>query len=258
MSVYDKVFDKNILLDNIFFNVKTVTKHKDADEFKNNEPNLYEEWINSLYVPDENKNNYVYLNKKYSSECVYIPEYAKIVAITYAYMEIVDNKLKRNIFHIVDNDESVIIDKFFSFLNQKFIDSQESTPKFLHKLTGHNITNFDIPFLIKRFLILNANNSHEKILPPLFKMSISSKPWESNIIDTADVYRFGGNKHTSLSLISEVLGLKKTVTLEKNDVLSEKYWSSFENRDVVIKEIVSQSMNITNLVIQYLNQLKNL
>lgn len=66
---------------------------------------------------------------------------------------------------------------------------------------GHNIKEFDIPFLCRRMLINNVP------LPPAMDLS-GKKPWENPHIDTLDLWRFGDYKnYTSLALLAEILGI---------------------------------------------------
>jgi 3'-5' exonuclease len=67
--------------------------------------------------------------------------------------------------------------------------------------TGHNIKEFDIPYISRRLLI-NA-------LPlPGFLQFSGKKPWETNLIDTMQLWKFGDYKnYTSLNLLANCLGI---------------------------------------------------
>lgn len=75
-------------------------------------------------------------------------------------------------------------------------------------LCGHNIKEFDIPYLARRMMI------NEVTLPPQLDLA-GLRPWEVPHIDTFELWRFGDAKsYTKLDLILEVLGLPSS----KNDI----------------------------------------
>jgi len=134
----------------------------------------------------------------------------------------------------------------------------KSSPHFFPTLCGHNIMNYDIPMLIKRFLI-HRSKFENKTLPLLLKKSLDSKPWESKIIDSVNVWKFNGNDYTPLMLIADYLGLKKTVDLDALPVLSTTYWETLkESPEKALEYISLQSATQTNLVVQLINELRQL
>ena len=67
--------------------------------------------------------------------------------------------------------------------------------------TGHNIKEFDIPFICRRLLIKGLP------IPPFLDFQ-NMKPWETNMIDTFQYWRFGDYKHfTSLKLLAAALNV---------------------------------------------------
>ena len=67
-------------------------------------------------------------------------------------------------------------------------------------LVGHNIKNFDIPFLAKRYLF------HGMQVPPALKTA-GKKPWEIPHKDTMEFLRFAGDCSMSLRSACFLLGL---------------------------------------------------
>ena len=64
---------------------------------------------------------------------------------------------------------------------------------------GHNIKEFDIPFLCRRMMI----NGLE--VPDYLDFQ-NKKPWETNLLDTFQYWRFGDYKnYTSLNLLAAAL-----------------------------------------------------
>ncbi len=70
------------------------------------------------------------------------------------------------------------------------------------RLCGHNIKEFDVPYIARRMLI------HNMQVPKLL-LDARRKPWESQVIDTMDMWKFGDYKHyTSLKLLCKVLNVQ--------------------------------------------------
>ena len=70
-----------------------------------------------------------------------------------------------------------------------------------YNFCGHNIKEFDIPYICRRMLINN--------LPMPLQLQINNrKPWEVNLMDTLDYWKFGDCKnYTSLRLLTAVFGI---------------------------------------------------
>jgi hypothetical protein len=95
---------------------------------------------------------------------------------------------------IYNDDEEKVLREFSDLLENYYSGAQKL-------LCGHNIKEFDIPFLARRILI--------KGLPIPKKMRLfGKKPWETPLLDTLELWKFGDYKHyTSLKLLTEILGI---------------------------------------------------
>ena len=93
-------------------------------------------------------------------------------------------------------------------LLKAFVESLESfhakIPAF--HFAGHNIKEFDIPYISRRLLI------NQMQLPSFMQFS-GKKPWETNMIDTMQLWKFGDYKnYTSLKLLAASLGIETPKT----------------------------------------------
>jgi len=83
---------------------------------------------------------------------------------------------------------------------------------------GHNIREFDIPFLCRRFLINGLP------LPDCMDFG-GMKPWQIPMEDTLQLWRFGDYKHyTSLDLLATVLALPSSKTNMDGSQVADVYW----------------------------------
>ena len=254
MELFESVFNKTNIYESLFFNIKSVLKYPTVDEFEKNENKLFNAWVQNV-----GKYNYssftiddIYLKNGYK-----YPELNKIVAITYATLYLKDGEIKRFFKKIVNNDENIVIDTFIDILQQLSLDGVKSTPHYFPTLCGYDVINTDIPLLLKRF-VLKRNELTNKTIPLMLKKVLSAKPWDStSVIDVSSVWKFNGNGNTSLSFISEYLGLKKTVDLLSFEELNKYYWENIEKKpEETLSHIALQSATQTNLVIQLMNDLR--
>jgi 3'-5' exonuclease len=96
---------------------------------------------------------------------------------------------------IYDHDEANLL-KGFLELTDKFYKHKRR-----FQFAGHNIREFDIPFLCRRMII------HGIELPAYLQL-YGAKPWEINMLDTMQWWKFGDYKNfTSLNLLAHILNI---------------------------------------------------
>jgi hypothetical protein len=259
-ELFDEVFNPSRVYNTLFFNVKPVLRYKTIEELKQEKPTLHERWeyltksrYNDRY-PNDTKAQTIY-----EKHAVYYPEFSRIVAITYATLYVDEGKVKRYMKKIVNDNEFIVLATFIDELHQISSDGAHSNPQSFPTLCGHNIIGHDIPHLIKKFVLYRNRFENNKQIPLILKKALTTKPWESGIIDTLNVWKFNGYEKTPLMLIAEFLDLKKVVDLESLDEMSRKYWELVETEPEKALEYVSlQSATQTNFVIQIMNELRQL
>jgi hypothetical protein len=264
MALFEDVFNKAGIYEMLFFNVKTVLEHPTLANLEEKNKKLYDRWS---YIAETKYSNEIdgdiemAMETIYQKNAVYYSEFAKIVAISYATLYVDNGELKRDFKKIVNENERIVIETFFDELRLLSSQATKSNPHFFPSLCGHNIISYDIPTLVKRFVLLNSQSENDKKnqLPLILKRCLNIKPWESGIIDVVNVWKFNGFEHTSLMLISDYLGLKKTVDLLPLNELSQYYWENIDKDSKATLNFMGlQSATQTNLVIQLMNELRQI
>jgi len=121
-------------------------------------------------------------------------EFSKIICISVGFFYRKDNEQFFRVKSFADTDEKQLLQDFTVMLN-KFMKTNE------HCVCGHNIKEFDIPFICRRLLINN-------LAIPQGINAAGKKPWETSFIDTLELWRFGDYKnYTSLKLLSAVFNI---------------------------------------------------
>jgi predicted PolB exonuclease-like 3'-5' exonuclease len=121
-------------------------------------------------------------------------EFGKIVCISAGVVFLRNGERFFKVKSFSGDDEVQLLQEFGKVLNGFCND-----PK--NQICGHNIKEFDIPFIARRMLINGIP------LPPVMDIA-GKKPWEVKYLDTLDLWKFGDYKHyTSLALLTTIMGI---------------------------------------------------
>lgn len=144
----------------------------------------------------------------YESNAGIWAEFGKIVCISVGFITKFD-KIRIKSFY--GHSEKKILEDFADLLRKNFFSAQSL-------LCGHNVKEFDIPFLARRMLI----NQIE--LPNLLSL-FGKRPWEVPHLDTMELWKFGDYKHfTSLNLLANVFGIKTPKDDIDGSMVAEVYY----------------------------------
>ena len=136
-------------------------------------------------------------------------------------------------------NEQDVIQGFACLLNGHFYD------KYHHTLAGHNVKEFDIPFLCRRMVI------HQIKLPNLMRIS-GARPWQiPHILDTIELWKFGDYKnYSSLDLLCSVLDIPSPKDKMDGSEVSGAFWNGRldEIKDYCEKDLVATARVILRLL----------
>lgn len=121
-------------------------------------------------------------------------EFGKIVTISCGIVS--ENKAGKSIRlkSFSSHDERKLLLDFAELLKGYY-----HTPN--HALCGHNAKEFDFPFIARRMLINGVD------IPDILDIA-GKKPWEVNLLDTMELWKFGDYKHyTSIALLCHIFGV---------------------------------------------------
>lgn len=139
-------------------------------------------------------------------------EFARVVCIVVGSLQQNGEVWKLRLKSVANEEEATLLRDFVELLG-KVLQFYPNTV-----FCGHNIKEFDIPFLCRRMIINGI------ALPEMMQLN-GKKPWEVNHIDTMDMWRFGDYKHfTSLSLLAEVLGIPSPKDDMDGSMVADVFW----------------------------------
>lgn len=140
-------------------------------------------------------------------------EFAKIICISAGRFVIDDGEITIKIKSYHHEDEKQLLELF---LKDVLVFEQKQEVIFC----GHNIKEFDLPFICRRSLI------HALELPKTLQLS-GTKPWNNPHIDTLELWRFGDYKHyVSLDLLAAVFDIPSSKTDMDGSQVSDAYWKN--------------------------------
>jgi hypothetical protein len=165
-------------------------------------------------------------------------EFGKVVCITLGIFRKEKETLQLRLKSFAGHDEKKLLAEFCDLLDHHY----HKTDRF--QFAGHNVREFDIPFLSRRLLV------NRLPLPALLDIS-GKKPWEVHMLDTLQMWRFGDVKHyTSLKLLALILGIDSPKDdIEGKDVGSV-YWHE-KNLDRIVAYCQRDVTTVAQLILRF-------
>ena len=226
---------QNIVLENlILIDIETVPQHPDFDLLNEEWKQLWQEKtqrsLPDLTTPAE----------FYPQRAGVMAEFAKIICISMGYFTKQGNVLQLRLKSFYGDDEKVLLQSFVTVLNQ--VETKNNKWSF----SGHNIKEFDIPFICRRLLV----NS----LPiPAYLDFQNMKPWDTNMVDTFQYWRFGDYKnYTSLKLLAAAMGVPSPKDDIDGSMVADVYWKE-KNLGRIVTYCQKDVVTTGNIILRFKN-----
>ena len=192
----------------IFIDIETTTEYKELTEAPEYTAAL---WVEKYH--DKHAEPGMSPNDTYKAAGPLYPEFSKIICISASY-HLQENKVKS----FKGSEIAMLID---------FKEMMQKLDRHRDKICGHSIKFFDIPFLIKRYVI-------HKMAVPGFINTNGLKPWETGwIIDTNEMWNVGSNFKTSLAVVCNALGIDTPKDEMSGSDVYQKYWIDDDIKSIV-------------------------
>ncbi len=180
----------------------------------------------------------------YNDRAGIFAEFGKIVCISVGIVvrnpetKLLELRLKS----FASEDEAVVLTDF-----TKLVDQYYNNPN-KHFFCGHNIREFDIPYICRR-LVVNQ-------LPLPLSLNVSGKkPWETkHFLDTLELWKFGDYKnYTSLDLLTTIFGIPSPKEDIDGGEVGRVYWND-KDMDRIALYCEKDVLAVVQLMLKYMRQ----
>lgn len=221
-----------ILSDVLFLDIETVSQQINFEALKPEEKALWEN--KARYLTRENET----ASDIYDRASIYA-EFGRIVCIGIGFFmqDAPTDRLLFRVKSIYGHDEVTLLKEMAELLNTYF-----SHPR--ARLCAHNGKEFDFPYIARRMLINGIT------LPKILDVA-GKKPWETNFIDTMELWKFGDYKNfTSLNLLASIFGLPTPKDDIDGSMVGEVYWKD-NNLDRIARYCVKDVVTLARIFLKY-------
>ncbi len=195
----------------LFLDIESVPIKSSYDELDAEYQKLWDK-KSKYWIKDLDEENVDFSQLFHDKAGIYA-EFAKVVCISVGYINAKgeSNEIRLNSYY--GHDEKKVLTDFSDLLDKHFDNPNK------YYLCGHNIKEFDIPFLARRMVINGIK------LPKMLDIA-GKKPWETkHLFDTLEMWKFGDYKNfTSLALLAKVLGIKSPKDDIDGSMVGKVYW----------------------------------
>ncbi len=224
---------QQIQLENLFLiDIETVSEKEDFHLLDEGWKELWTEKISRSLPPDMNAEEY------YPMRAAILAEFAKVACISFGYFKKENDEWKLRIKSLYSENEKEILDQFNATLKQLHSNNHSWI------FTGHNIKEFDVPFLSRRMLVNNIS------IPSYIDFQ-NMKPWDTPVLDTLHLWRFGDYKHyTSLKLLAAVLGIPSPKDDIDGSQVGHVYWKE-KNLERISIYCEKDVVTVANIMLRF-------
>lgn len=197
----DKIKEENIL----FIDIETVGQQPSYDQLDEHTKEL---WAKKMAWQSEKECKSP--EELYERAGIWA-EFGKIVCISAGFIVTEDGERHFRVKSFCGSNERMILTAFSALLNKHF-------NKDKHMLCAHNGKEFDFPYIARRMMINGIQ------IPKILQVA-GKKPWETNFIDTMELWKFGDYKsYTSLDLLCAILDIPTPKDDINGSEVGRVYW----------------------------------
>jgi len=200
----------------LIIDIETVSAQKDFGALQEDWKKLWEEKIQHSLPENLTADEY------YPLRAGVMAEFAKVICISMAYFKKDGNNYQLRVKSFYGHDEKELLQNFIKTVDQLELSNNRWC------FTGHNIKEFDIPFICRRLLINGLSI-------PVYLNFQNMKPWETNMVDTFQYWRFGDYKNfTSLKLLAAAMNVPSPKDDIDGSMVGEVYWQQNDVERIAI------------------------
>jgi len=198
----------------LFLDIETVSAHPLHQELNEDFKKLWRIKCKQILRKYEEEVTEEEAASLYPEKAGIYAEFGKIICISVGIVRRdKDKRLKVRLKSFCNDDEILLLKAFAELLDQYYSNPSKCF------LCGHNIKEFDIPYICRRLVF------HQLSFPNVLQLT-GKKPWETkHLLDTLELWKFGDRKnYTSLKLLAALLGFPSPKDDIDGSDVGRVYW----------------------------------
>ncbi len=170
-----------------------------------------------------------------------LAEFGKVICISTGYFtNDKEKELVLRVKSIYGDDEKLLLESFKDLIDKMYKHNKH------FEFAGHNVREFDIPYLCRRMLI------NELQLPAPLQIH-GAKPWEVKMVDTLQWWKFGDYKnYVSLNLLANVLNVPTSKTDMDGSMVQHVYYKE-NNLPRIVEYCQRDVVVVANVILRFKN-----
>lgn len=211
------------IFNTLFIDIKTASFKPSFEDLSPNQQCLWKHKANHLTKNTLLDFNQQLIEDLYREKAAIYSEFGKIICISVGIFIKQSGRIHFKTKSFSDSSEKNILEGFIDLIRKKFNNPLQFS------FCGHNIQEFDIPYICRRSLINGIS------LPNALNIQ-GKKAWQiKHIKDTLQLWKFGDYKHfTSLNLLCDLFNIPHSPNLLERSIVEEA-------DELVKTEIISQN-----------------
>ncbi|MFT5168324.1 MAG: hypothetical protein ACI8P3_003566 [Saprospiraceae bacterium] len=208
---------ENLDISNVLFlDIETVSGYSSYDEMDDRFQKLWKLKSKQILRQYDEELEEDTVKNLYPEKAGIYAEFGKIVCISVGIVvrdpstKVLSLRLKS----FGSDNEKALLEAFSTLVEQYYNNPNK------HYFCGHNLREFDIPYICRRMVI------HQMKLPTVLDIG-GKKPWETkHLLDTLEMWKFGDYKHyTSLNLLTHLFGIPSPKDDIDGSQVGNVYWN---------------------------------
>lgn len=235
------MLEKLNLADVLYLDIETVSGHASYDDLDDNFQYLWKLKCRSVLKKYDEEITEEEAKACYTDKAGIYAEFGKIVCISVGIMvwKADQKKYELRLKSYADEDEKKLLEGFSSLVSKHYNNPHK------HYLSGHNLREFDIPYICRRMVM------HQMLLPNMLDIG-GKKPWETKyMLDTMELWKFGDYKnYTSLKLLAAVFGFPSPKDDIDGSEVGRVFWEEKDLKRIAVyceKDVLA----VVQLILKY-------
>jgi len=229
------------LPDVLFLDIETVSEQPDYEKLDETFQYLWKLKCRSILKQYDEEITQEQAAELYPEKAGIFAEFGKIVCISVGIMvwNATEKEYQLRLKSFADHDEKKLLEDFNKLIEQYYKNPNK------HFLCGHNLREFDVPYMCRRMV------KHQMLLPKMLDLA-GKKPWETKyLLDTLELWKFGDYKnYTSLKLLAAVMGFPSPKDDIDGSEVGRVYWNEDDLERIAVyceKDVLA----VVQLVLKY-------